>query len=539
MTAASERPLISVVMIFWNASAFLDEAVRSVLSQTYDHIELLLCDDGSSDTSTALAKGWAAAHPTKVRYAEHEAHIHRGTGASRNLGIRVVGGELLAFLDSDDVWLPEHLDEQMRLLQGHPDAEMVCGRALNWRSWGDAQAAEGNAALEDWSPLPWVPGTVVTPPRMLTAVLRNGAYSTPVCSLLVRRSALLEVGGSEDDFTAMFEDQVLLARMYLTQRIVLSGARTAWYRQHEGSSTVAAIGRGDYRPGGPSPSREAFLRWVARQPQLQAPDADGDLRAALEAALRPYDHARLGWRQRAADLARTVTPAPVWRALRRRIRRPPPPGRVRMGSLRRPEPLSREFGYDRGLPVDRYYVEDFLRSNAELINGRVLEVGDAEYTNRFGGRRVRQADVLNIAAGEPGTTFVADLADAPDLPTEAFDCVVLTQTLHLIYDLQGAVRSLHRILRQGGTVLATVPGISQTSSDQWSRTWYWSLTPLAADRLFSDVFGPDQVEVSAYGNVLSSVAFLHGMAAEELRPAELDVRDSNYPLLVTVRAVRR
>jgi SAM-dependent methyltransferase len=209
-----------------------------------------------------------------------------------------------------------------------------------------------------------------------------------------------------------------------------------------------------------------------------------------------------------------------------------------MGSLRRVTPLSPDFGFDRGQPVDRFYIETFLASNAELIAGRVLEVGDPEYTQRFGGDRVTQADVLNVEPGNPVTTFVGDLADAPALPDDAFDCVVLTQTLHLIFDMQAAVRTLHRILKPGGTLLLTVPGISQISNDQWARTWYWSLTPQAADRLISDVFGADQTEVSSYGNVLSSVAFLHGMASEELRESELSVRDVSYPLVVTVRAVR-
>lgn len=521
-----------MVMIFWNASRYMEEAIRSVLDQTHSPIELLLCDDGSTDASTALAQEWVRREPSTVRYVEHEAHTHRGTGASRNLGIAAAQGEFVAFLDADDVWLPEHLAAQLELIRAHAGVDMVCGRALDWRSWDNSSGEEA------WSPLPWPPGTIVTPPKMLTAVLRHGAYSTPICSLLLRRRALLELGGSDDDFTSMFEDQVLLARMYLTQTMVISGARTALYRQHEGSSTIAAIRRGDYRPGAPSRSREAFLRWVQQQPQLVEVGPDRALWSALQVALAPYEGEPVRLRRRGFDLARAALPPRVRRILRTVMRRTPSPGRVRMGSLRRVAPLSREFGFDRGLPVDRFYIEAFLADNADLIGGRVLEVGDAEYTHRFGGTRVTKSDVLNIAPGEPSTTFVGDLADAPGLPSAAFDCIVLTQTLHLIYDMPAAVRTLHRVLRPRGILLLTVPGISQTSNDQWSRTWYWSLTPLAADRLFSEVFGGDCVEVSSAGNVLSSVAFLHGLAAHELSPSELDVRDGTYPLVVTVRAVR-
>jgi SAM-dependent methyltransferase len=206
--------------------------------------------------------------------------------------------------------------------------------------------------------------------------------------------------------------------------------------------------------------------------------------------------------------------------------------------LRRLTPLSRQFGYDRGLPVDRFYVERFLASNAHVIAGSVLEVGDNEYTGRFGHTHVTTSDVLNIEPGAPGTTIIADLAAGDGLASESFDCLVITQTLHLIYDLPAAVKTLHRILRPGGTLLATFPGISAVSADRWADTWYWSLTPLAATRLFSEVFGADNVEVSAEGNVLTSVAFLHGMATGELRLAELDVSDPQYPMLVSVRAYR-
>jgi SAM-dependent methyltransferase len=218
-----------------------------------------------------------------------------------------------------------------------------------------------------------------------------------------------------------------------------------------------------------------------------------------------------------------------------RIRRRGPAG---LALLHWTEPLSRQFGFDRGLPVDRLYIEQFLEANAHLVHGRVLEVGDDSYTRRFGDDRVTAAEVLNVDPDVPGTTYVADLAIAPGIPSDAFDCVVLTQTLHLIYDMSAAVRTVHRILRPGGAVLATVPGISQLSSDGWAESWYWSLTPLAAGRLFGDVFGPDNVEVASRGNVAASVAFLEGIAVHELRTRVLTRSDPRFPLLVTVRAVK-
>jgi SAM-dependent methyltransferase len=209
-----------------------------------------------------------------------------------------------------------------------------------------------------------------------------------------------------------------------------------------------------------------------------------------------------------------------------------------MGSLRRLTPFSRDFGYERGLPVDRYYVERFLAQNGPLIAGRVMEVGDSEYTRRFGGNRPTTVDVLNIDGTFPETTIVGDLSHAEHIASDSFDCLVITQTLHLIYDMPAAVRTLHRILRPGGTLLCTSPGISPLSTDRWADTWYWAMTPLSAQRMFGDVFGPDNVEVTAHGNVLTSVALLEGLATRELRRSELEVDDPQFPMLVTIKATK-
>jgi glycosyltransferase involved in cell wall biosynthesis len=521
-------------MIFRDAEIFFEEAIRSVLEQTHPHLELLLCDDGSSDASTAIALRFSGEYPERVRYLEHPGHAWRGMSATRNLGIRAARGEFVAFLDADDTWEPTHLEEQLELLLAHPHVGQACGRALDWYSWDP-----GSGRRDVWSPLPAAPGTIVPPPRMLTAILQNGSYATPICSLTVRRDLLLRVGGCEESFDGLWEDQVLLAKLHLASASVVSGAQTAKYRRHEASSTERARRNGAYIR-----AHQVFLTWLrAYVHQAASPHPDPSLVEALEAALEPYEGARARWGWRLRAVALRVLPWRAQRLLREtlvRARRLKARGLlpVRMGSLRRLTPLSRQFGFDRGLPIDRHYVEQFLAENEEFIAGRVLEVGDSSYTRRFGGTRVLSADVLNVEAGHPETTIVADLARGEEIPSEAFDCIVLTQTLHLVYDLQAAVRTLHRILRPGGVVLATFPGISPLSTDEWADTWHWALTPLSAARLFVDRFGHECVEVASYGNVLTSVAFLQGLSAGELRPHELAHRDPQFPMLVSVRARR-
>ena len=201
-------------------------------------------------------------------------------------------------------------------------------------------------------------------------------------------------------------------------------------------------------------------------------------------------------------------------------------------------PISSNFGFDRGRPLDRRYIEDFLSRNAEDIKGRVLEVGDNAYTVQFGGTRVTQSDILNADPNNPRATLVGDLAQGRDFPSQAFDCIVLTQTLHFIFDMRKAVTTLHRMLKPGGVLLVTVPGISCIEHDaNWPPLW--TLSPTALRRLLLSTFGEANVEVSTYGNVLAAVAFLHGLAESELQPVELDTQDPEYPVTVAARAVRR
>ena len=212
-----------------------------------------------------------------------------------------------------------------------------------------------------------------------------------------------------------------------------------------------------------------------------------------------------------------------------------------MGELRRTEPFSRDWGFDRGWPVDRYYVERFLASHAADIRGRTLEVANRAYTDRFG-TGVEVADVLHVEEGNPRATIVGDLAEGTTLPAGAFDCFILTQTLQSIYDVRVATRTVHRILAPGGVVLATVPGISQILHPDYEM-WgdYWRFTVRAVERLFSEAgFAAGDLEVRAHGNVLAASAFLYGLASRELTAQELDVDDSaNYQLVITVRGVKR
>ena len=241
------------------------------------------------------------------------------------------------------------------------------------------------------------------------------------------------------------------------------------------------------------------------------------------------------WRK----VARTIVPRSIRVGLGRRSNRE----RARekrpwdMGRLRRTTPVS-SWGADRGGSIDRVYIERFLEQHRADIRGRVLEVQDDNYTRRYG-VRVEQVEILDARPGNPKATVVADLTDAPELASNAFDCVILTQTLFLVYDVQAALRTVHRILAPGGVLLATVPGICKISpleADLYGD--WWRFTSYSARRLTEEAFGEGNVDVETYGNVLSATAFLFGLGKWDLSLAELDVHDPLYEVTIAARAVK-
>ena len=230
---------------------------------------------------------------------------------------------------------------------------------------------------------------------------------------------------------------------------------------------------------------------------------------------------------------RLLPPALRTRVRRRLVRLARP---AWLGTLHRTTPLSDHWGMERGTPIDRHYISRFLDAHRADVHGHVLEVKDHGYVDRFGAA-ITRIDVLDIDRTNSAATIVADLCAADAVPANEFDCIVLTQTLQFIFDVSGAIRNLHRMLRPGGVLLTTVPSIIRSDRVLMSQD-YWRFTTPTCRRLFGDTFGAEHVEVNSHGNVLTAVAFLMGMAREELSRGELDTQDDRFPVLITVRAIK-
>jgi len=288
-----QAPLVSVIMIFLNAESFMEEAIQSVLAQTFTGWELLLVDDGSTDSSSSLARRYASNFPGQICYLEHEGHRNLGMSASRNLGIRHARGEHIAFLDADDVYLPRKLETQIALLDVHDDAQMVYSATLHWYGWtGRPEDSKRDVTRK----LGVAPNTLVKPPTLLPQFLRLTAQTPGICGVLVRRDAIFQVGGFDDSFRGMYEDQVMIFKLMLQMPVFIHDGIFDYYRQHGDShQRVSARLEHQERRIGKSASERVFLDWLfsyLREQRVQDPE----LWAALNEQL---------WRHRHPTLHRT------------------------------------------------------------------------------------------------------------------------------------------------------------------------------------------------------------------------------------------
>ena len=299
------HPQVSIIIPFLNAEQFLDEAIRSVLAQTHGDWELLLVDDGSTDGSSAIARRYADRESARVRCEQHAGHENRGQAASRNLGIAHARGEYLAFLDADDVWLPQKLEQQVAILNAHPEVSMVYGPSQRWYSWTGTLDDRSRDYLPD---LGVTPNSVHRPPMLLRLSLERKATTPCPSNVLIRHATVESTGRFEESFRgiyALYEDQVFFSKVTSRTPVFVSGESWDRYRRHPES--CAAVVKKDGRA---AEVRGAYLKWLAEYLTKEGID-DAALWAALHRQLWPYRHPIIsrfttGARQLKSQLARVA-----------------------------------------------------------------------------------------------------------------------------------------------------------------------------------------------------------------------------------------
>jgi glycosyltransferase involved in cell wall biosynthesis len=525
---------VAVIIATYNQARFLSEAISSILAQTLPADEIVVVDDGSTDDPISIASQYPGV--TIVR------QDNRGRSAARNEGLRNCTSSHVIFLDADDRLLPRAIELGVELAAKHPQCGFIYGGHYDINEDGNIRKAQHYYPIVGSAHLGFLRRNLI---RMQATAL-------------FRRDVLIEIG-AYDEKLERAEDYDLYLRIAQRYEVATHPGIVAEYRWH-----------GDNTSGDPIKMLRAILDVLARHERRLDRDASEKLalregRAIwrdyyawlmIEAAVLGFPSLRsfhllghaviaspqtvarnlITWAYRRAKgtvpgrLARWINKL---RSLDRL-----PVGSIQYGDFRRLSPISTTFGFDRGTPIDRYYIERFLDQHANEVKGTVLEAGDSTYTRRLGGTKVQRSEVLHLDTSNPSATVIGDITDPNVLPPSTFDCILLTSVLHYVFDLKAAVASIYRALKPGGVVLLTVPGVSAVDDGGWGSVLAWSLTAPMAHRLFEDQFDSDKIFVEAFGNVFAATAFLHGIAVEEVKAEELNATDQRYPVVVTVRAVK-
>lgn len=279
MTMGAE-PAVSILMPFYQTADFIDEAIRSVLGQTYTHWELLLIHDGGTDGSLEIASRWAAQYPDRIRLLAHPEGNNHGLPAARNLGLAQARGAYIALLDADDLWLPEKLQHQMLLASHHPHCALFGEASLYWYSWSP-QAQEPDQVI--------APGitadTCIAPPQAALTLYPLGEGAAPCPSSLLMKTAVLKrLGGFETAFSGpymVFEDQAFLIKFYLQETVYFASTCLNRYRQRPESLMGTLQQKGNYLE-----VKRYFFRWLQNYLHTSLPNADPRVMQALKRNLQ-------------------------------------------------------------------------------------------------------------------------------------------------------------------------------------------------------------------------------------------------------------
>lgn len=202
------------------------------------------------------------------------------------------------------------------------------------------------------------------------------------------------------------------------------------------------------------------------------------------------------------------------------------------------QPISQLYGLDRGEAIDRFFIEKFLENNKDIVTGKCLELLNNDYTNKYG-HDVSVSDILDIDSNNKNATIHGDIKNLEQIPDNQYDCIILTQVLQFIDDYESAIKECHRILKNGGVILVTVPSVSRIDCASGTEGDYWRFTEASAKYIFGKFFALENITVTSHGNAVIGAKFLLGFSQEEVSKEQLNYNDLNFPLIITVRACKK
>ena len=499
-SAGETTPDISLVAFAIGPERIVARTLETAVQQAAERAELVIVHDWPDDAEARRRMDPALG-------GRHAIFVGVGAsspGAALNAGVRRGTGPCFVVIDGSEEFGADHVSTALQAFEAQPDAPFAA--APGGPLFGSDTVHQG------------------APPRVDSGALVGSPWSTG--APVVRRRAFEEAGGFDESLPTLVGWDLLLT---LTD----TGAAGVLL-----PLTASRAGGDDVRLR-ESLRAERYLPAVRHIVAKHQATFDRLMKEALvqrertAAALWRQERTLLDRRDRvradlAATLARLDEIRPILAQHQRRT--------LEFADLRRTTPVSRNWGSERGQPVDRHYIRSFLEEHAADVRGHVLEMLDANLTTTYGADSVSRADVLDIDPGNERATIVADLRIAEQLPENTYDCFILTQTLHLIDDMPAALRAAHRALKPGGVLLASLPCASMVAVEYGPGGDHWRVTEAGARALLERVFDPSRLSIRAHGNVLTIAAFLYGLSCDDLDAEEFEVDDPAYPLVITVRA---
>jgi glycosyltransferase involved in cell wall biosynthesis len=531
---------ISVIIPSFNHGDHISKALESVGAQNIPGVEIIVVDDGSTDDTEAVVKQFSG-----VQYLQQ---ANAGPSAARNFGLSKSTGDYIVFLDADDWLLPGALEKNLSYLLKFPDAAFVYG---------------AHQFIKESSDEYWNVENEVTNNHYFHLLEKN--FIGMLASVMFRRSILEE--NNFDETLRGCEDYDLYLRITRKYAVCSHKQLLAVYLLHAGNNSAryrfmlenALLVLGRQKSNLDDSELAQYNKGLVFWKNYYAYKIYHELLVQYKNGVkihfseikylekispgvyktiwRKHPHLIPKWRKLFMNMS---DPSRVVKAVKKRVvglfglnEKKSVSHKINFGDLERLHPISKEFGYDRGGPIDRYYIENFLQRMSQYIKGVVLEIGDNEYTLRYGNSKVDKSEIFHVDESNAMATYTGDLTTASQIPSNRYDCIILTQTLQLIYDYRNAIATCHRILKPGGYLLLTVPGISHVSTDQWSKNWFWAFTNSAVRKILSEHFEPGNTEVKVYGNVLVATAYLYGLGLPEIKKEYMDATDPHYQVIIT------
>jgi glycosyltransferase involved in cell wall biosynthesis len=536
MTSTPVSALVSVIIPCYNHGKFLAEAIKSVNQQTYSAIEIIVVDDGSTD----ITKEVILTFP-QVKYLYQQ---NQGLSSARNAGIKSTKGEYLVFLDADDILFEEAVAVNLNYLMENNELAFVSG---------------GYQLRTDQNEIIFKQKEVDSERSYLQLLRRN--YIEMHATVMYRRF-VFENFLYDTDLKAC-EDYDLYLKVARKFPVGHHSKILAEYRMH-----------GNNMSGNPQLMLASVMKVLEKQKKnLQSNEEAIALEEGLEfnknyyqsKLIKKFKNLDYDPDKESLDILKNYNKNFYFKfILKKKLRKIiksrilkrntpeflkklffkygldnkyiPPAGNVDFGDFFRVDPINKNFGYERGGAIDRYYVEKFLINCSTHIKGRVLEVADNDYTLRFGKTLVKNSEILDIDTENPKATLIADLRNAPQILDNTYDCIILTQMLHMVYEYQEVINTCYRILKPEGYLLLTVPGISNIDYQKFGHFWHWSFTNRVIRKILAEVFQKDKIEVTSYGNVFTASAFLYGLGLPEIKRDMLDYYDPNMQVIISAQA---